>query len=256
MRDMIDGDRSAYDQMYKTVMKVGKGEQDKYYQMLTDEGLLDLENYIDYMLVNWYIGNDDWDHNNWRCLRSRVNPGSGFEYLMWDAETAFKDVEYNKVVAVNGDPTQMMKVLKQNPDFRRLMQERILMHLTDDGILTPERAASLYETLADEIDLAIIGESARWGDYRKSTGETEDTYTRNEHWLVRRQELLDDYFPRRTEILLSQLEGYGLYDPSGIIECHQDALDDDPRMYNLQGIPVDKDYRGIVFRGGRIILKQ
>ena len=251
--DMIDGNRQAYEEMYKIVMKVGSKEQDSYYQQLTDRSLLDLSNFCDYMLVNWYIGNDDWDHNNWRCLRSRVDPGTGFRYLVWDAETAFKDVEYNKVTAVKGDPTQMMKVLKKNPDFRRLMQERIEMHLTDDGILTPERAAALYETLANEIDLAIIGESARWGDYRKSTGETNDTYTRNDHWLVRKQELLDDYFPRRTDILLSQLEAYGLYDPSGIVECRDDKKVGDGRAYNLMGMPVGNGYHGFVVRDGRIV---
>ena len=251
--DMIDGNRQAYEEMYKIVMKVGSKEQDSYYQQLTDRSLLDLANYCDYMLVNWYIGNDDWDHNNWRCLRSRVDPGTGFRYLVWDAETAFKDVEYNKVTAVKGDPTQMMKVLKKNPDFRRLMQERIEMHLTNDGILTPERAAALYETLANEIDLAIIGESARWGDYRKSTGETNDTYTRNDHWLVRKQELLDDYFPRRTDILLSQLEAYGLYDPSGIVECRDDKKVGDGRAYNLLGMPVGNGYHGFVVKDGRIV---
>ncbi len=253
VNDMIDGNRQAYEEMYKIVMKVGSKEQDSYYQQLTDRSLLDLANYCDYMLVNWYIGNDDWDHNNWRCLRSRVDPGTGFRYLVWDAETAFKDVEYNKVTAVKGDPTQMMKVLKKNPDFRRLMQERIEMHLTDDGILTPERAAAIYETLANEIDLAIIGESARWGDYRKSTGETNDTYTRNDHWLVRKQELLDDYFPRRTDILLNQLEAYGLYDPSGIVECRDDKKVGDGRAYNLLGMPVGNGYHGFVFKDGRVV---
>lgn len=251
--EMIDGSRDAYKEMYNVVMKVGSKEQDSYYQQLTDRSLLDLANYCDYMLVNWYVGNDDWDHNNWRCLRSRVDPGTGFRYLVWDAETAFKDVEYNKVEAVKGDPTQMMKVLKKNPDFRRLMQQRIEMHLTADGILTPDRAAALYETLADEIDLAIIGESARWGDYRKSTGETGETYTRNDHWLVRKQELLDDYFPRRTDILLSQLEAFGLYDPSGITECRAEKRTDESRAYNLMGRPVGNDYRGVVIKDGRII---
>lgn len=254
--EMIDGERSAYEEMYKVAMKVGTGEQDKYYHKLLDESLLDLENYIDYMLVNWYIGNDDWDHNNWRCIRSRVNPGRGFRYLVWDAETAFKDVEYDKVEKVKGDPTQMMKVLKKNPEFRRLMQERINLHLTGDGILTPEHAAALYESLADEIDLAIIGESARWGDYRKSTGETQDTYTRNDFWLKRKEELLTHYFPQRTEILLDHLEDYGLYDPSGITKCHVDEPVEDVRAYTLQGMPVREGYRGIAVKGGKLILKE
>ena len=252
--EMIDGNRQAYEEMYRIVMKVGAKEQDSNYQQLTDRSLLDLANYCDYMLVNWYIGNDDWDHNNWRCLRSRVDPGTGFRYLVWDAETAFKDVEYNKVSAVKGDPTQMMKVLKKNPDFRRLMQQRIEMHMTDDGILTPGRAAALYEALAEEIDLAIIGESARWGDYRRSTGESDVTYTRNDHWLVRKQELLDDYFPRRTDILLSQLADYGLYDPSGILECIEDLpRPDAERTYNLQGMPAHNGGRGFVIKGGRCV---
>ena len=254
--DMIDGNRAAYDEMYNTVMKVGSGEQDSHYQKLIDQSLLDLANFCDYMLVNWYIGNDDWDHNNWRCLRSRVDPGTGFRYLVWDAETAFKDVNYNKVEVVNGPPTQMIKVLKKNPNFRRLMQERIVMHLTGEGVMTAERAAALYDSLAAEIDLAIIGESARWGDYRKSTGETVETYTRNDHWLVRRQQLLDDYFPRRTEIFLGQLEAYGLYDPSGIGELRIDERDDDGRTFDLLGMPVDESYRGVVIRCGRMMLRR
>lgn len=34
--DMIDGNRQAYEEMYKIVMKVGSKEQDSYYQQLTD----------------------------------------------------------------------------------------------------------------------------------------------------------------------------------------------------------------------------
>ena len=252
VNDMIDGDRTAYNTMYETVMKVGKGEHDPNYQRLVDDGLLDVACYIDYMLVNWYVGNDDWDHNNWRCLRSRVQPGTGFRYLVWDAETAFKDVDYNKVELVKGPPSQMMKVLKKNPDFRQLMQERIEMHLTGDGILTPVRAAELYKRLADEIDLAIIGESARWGDYRKSTGETDVTYTRNDHWLKRRDDLLANYFPNRTAVMLAQLEKFGVYSPSGIGECLPDQPDGSSVTYNLQGQKTDTSSRGLVIQAGRV----
>ena len=251
---MIDGDRKAYEKMYGVVMKVGKGEQDSYYQQLTDDGLLDLANYCDYMLVNWYVGNADWDHNNWRCLRSRTNPGAGFRYLVWDAETAFEDVGFNKVEAVKGDPTRMMGVLKGNPDFRRLMQERIELHLTGDGILTPDRAAGLYERLSNEIDFAIIGESARWGDYRRSTGESDVTYTRNDHWLVRRDELLRDYFRQRTDILLSQLEAFGLYVPNALTNCQEDRATESGRTYDVFGIPVGKGFRGFAIKDGRKVL--
>ena len=39
---------------------------------------LDLENMIDWLLVNYYNGNSDWDHNNWQAGRLR-KPGETFQ---------------------------------------------------------------------------------------------------------------------------------------------------------------------------------
>ena len=238
--EQIDGTRDAYKKMYDTALKVGTKQNDKYFKQLIDEKLLDIENYIDYMLVNWYIGNDDWDNNNWRCIRNRVEPEKGFKYFVWDAETAFTDVSYNKVAKKNGNPTAMMEVLKKNPDFKAIAQERIMKHLTGNGILTPYYAAKLYERIADEIDLPIICESARWGDYRVSTGDAEETYTRNDHWLPRKHDLLQNYFPNRTEYMLSHLASFGLFDPSGIEEivgANAEGRQSDA-IYDLQGRKV------------------
>ena len=261
--DLIDGSRDIYNKMYATALQVGTGENDRYYNTLISDNLLDMQNYIDYMLLNWYIGNDDWDNNNWRCMRSRVSPDIGFKYLVWDAETTFKDVSYNKVEKVDGNPTKMMAVLKNNPDFQQLAQQRITQHLTGDGILTPERAAALYEQIAQEIDLAIIGESARWGDYRKSTGETTVTYTRNDYWLKQKQQLLTSYFPQRTAILLKQLQDFGLYNPTGIadISVSDDTASDDTALpafgYNLAGQRVSTaTAKGIIIVNGRKILRK
>ncbi|MDO4801829.1 MAG: CotH kinase family protein [Prevotellaceae bacterium] len=240
VNEMIDGTRDAYTTMYNTAMKVGAKANDNNYTKLQTNHLLDIENYIDYMLINWYIGNDDWDNNNWRCIRSRVNPGDGFKYLVWDAETAFTDVNYNKVEKKNGNPTAMMEVLKKNPDFKKTAQERIACHLTGDGILTPHRAAQLYSKIADEIDLPIICESARWGGYRVFTGESEETYTRNDHWLPHKQDLLENYFPKRTENMLSYLTKFGLFDPTRIEHVNDVNAIRKPTdaVYDLQGRKV------------------
>ena len=253
---VMDGNLDAYNDMAKTAKAVTNKDDDANYRKLIDEQLLDMENYVDYMLVNWYIGNDDWDHNNWRCFRNRENVNGGFRYLVWDAETSFTDVAYNKVKAVKGDPTLMMAALKKNPVFKEIAQERILKHLTGDGILTPAKAAALYERLCSEIDLPIICESARWGDYRVLTGETKVTYTRNEHWLKRKNDLLQNYFPQRTAYLLSQLEEFGLYDSTGITSpdfTYGSWTNKNTRanMYNLQGMQVGSGYKGFVIVNGR-----
>ena len=210
--EIIDGEKDAYDLMYKTACNVGSKARDENYQKLTKDRLLDLDNYIDYMLINFYIGNRDWDNNNWRCARNRVNPGDGFRYFVWDAEDAFTDVKINRVDYTNGQPTKMLQSLKKNPEFRIRFADRVQKHLFDGGPLSEEGAAAIYENLADEIYQAIVCESARWGDYRrKITGESDVTYTRDDFWLPRKQDLMDNFFPQRTQILLQQLKDAQLY---------------------------------------------
>ena len=84
-------------------------------------------------------------------------------------------------------------------------------HLFAGGPLSEEGAAAIYEKLAEEIYLAIVCESARWGDYRQSTGESDVTYTRDDFWLPRKEALMKDFFPYRTQILLQQLKEAELY---------------------------------------------
>lgn len=171
--------------------------------------LLDVENYIDYMLVNYYIGNQDWDANNWTVGRNRVRNDKGFNFFCWDAETSMVNVNDNRIITgTAGNPTAFMQYLKKNTDFKVKIADRIKKHLIDaGGALTPEVVAERYEKLADEVELAMISESARWSDWYAPY----NPYTLNDHWLPRKEDLMANYFPQRTDILLAQLAGEGLY---------------------------------------------
>ena len=55
--------------------------------------LLDMNNFVDYMLMNFYIGNIDWPSHNWYMARpedsSPTNLDStGFKFFPWDSEMA------------------------------------------------------------------------------------------------------------------------------------------------------------------------
>ena len=56
------------------------------------------------------------------------------------------------------------------------------------------------------IDLAIIAESARWGDAKVLQPRTKD-----DDWLPQVEYLLDDYLPFRTDVVLGQLRAKGWY---------------------------------------------
>ena len=51
---------------------------------------LDIDDFIDYMLVNYYAGNTDWAHNNWYASFNRVDPNGKWRFHSWDAEHVFK----------------------------------------------------------------------------------------------------------------------------------------------------------------------
>ena len=48
------------------------------------ERLLDVDNFIDYIMLNVYSNTGDWPHNNWRAARERV-PGGKWKFIPWDA---------------------------------------------------------------------------------------------------------------------------------------------------------------------------
>lgn len=176
---------------------------------LAYSNLLDVENYIDYMLINYYIGNGDWDANNWTVGRDRIKNDIGFKFFVWDAETSMTSLTENKIIAGSaGNPTAFIHYLKKNADFKVTLADRIKKHLLDtDGALTPAKNIDRYNKLADEIEQAMIGESARWSDWY--TPYT--PYTLNDHWLPRKTDLINNYFPQRTDILLTQLKNASLY---------------------------------------------
>jgi hypothetical protein len=76
--------------------------------------------------------------------------------------------------------------------------------LRNGGLLTPTPAAAVFTARANEIDRAIVGESARWGDNRAFT----DPFTRDD-WVTIKDGVLANFFPLRTGIVLDQFAARG-----------------------------------------------
>lgn len=180
------------------------------------EALLDIDNFIDYILINYYGGNTDWDNHNWVAIRNRVDPGKGFKFLCWDSEHLLKDLNGNVLSTKNDNkPTYLFHQLKQNANFRKRFAERVQLHCYRGGPLSPEGALATFKELADPIDDALYAEAARWGDYRRdvhpytSKGQL---YRKEVHYDANRDYMVQTYFPQRTRIFLEQLLAAGLID--------------------------------------------
>lgn len=239
---VVDGDRLAWDELLAAVAK-GFSTNEDYFKVQgknTDgtvnpsyKNLLDVRNFIDYMLLNFYIGNADWDKNNWIAARNRVTNEHGFKFFSWDPETSMINVDDNMVGLNNSEnPTGILSKLKENAEFKLYFADRIHKHFFNNGVLTPAETEERYMQIANTIEKSLSAESARWGDYRRDVdpgSKTYELYNPEDHWKSRVDFMQDTYFPQRTEIVFNQLKDAGLYpDVDAPVFSHQGGEFDGP----------------------------
>jgi hypothetical protein len=172
------------------------------YQAATQK--IDIDNLITYMLINYYTGNDDWAHHNWYATYNRVDPNGKWRFHSWDAEHVFKNLNYNAIQTGGylGSPEEVHLLLMANPEYRLRFADMVQKHMFNGGVLTPSGIAAVYSARVQEADRAMVGESARWGDSHTTTSEP--AYYTREHWLTTQNDLLSNYFPFRTNVVLGQ----------------------------------------------------
>lgn len=220
---LVDGNTTAWEQT-KTLAEGGLSSDTDYQKIQGNNPdgtrnpsypiLLDVDNFIDYMMFNIYIGNNDWDKNNWIAARNRVDPPYGFRFFSWDAENSMTDKYVNIAGGKEGIPTMIYNKLRANEEFGLRFADHIQKHFFNGGALTSEATLARFLELADALDPAIIAESARWGDYRRDVHvrySPADLYTRNDHWLVEKVDMENNYFPDRSGIVLQQFRNAELY---------------------------------------------
>lgn len=179
--------------------------------------LVDVVNLADYMLLNFYGANSDWDHHNWAAMRSRVNPGKGFKFMCWDSEMMFGSVTGNILSENNNNcPSRVYQQLIKNTEFKRLFADRIQKHCFNGGALTPESATARWLGRKPLLENTVMAEAARWGDYRRDVHRYQTAgpfalYKKDTHWMVQQNFILNTYFPQRTANFISQLCIAGLF---------------------------------------------
>ena len=110
----IDGDLEAWDAM----MATGANHLDSPTLLEELRAYLDPENFADYMILNFYSGNTDWDNSNWRAGRRRAE-GEGYKFFAWDSERTVGDAAQADLT-VNTDVTGR-NVANRASGFHRLL---------------------------------------------------------------------------------------------------------------------------------------
>ena len=204
------------------------------------ERLVDVDNLIDYMLTIFYTGDFDapicgWNSNrtpnNFFAICSRVNP-DGFKYFRHDGEHTMNTdsrsydrtgpynhswlmnfirdcPEANEVwpayTCIGFNPQTLHQYLTVHSEYKMKFADHVHRHFFNNGPMTVEGAQQLFASRAAQIDMAIIAESARWGDAKAHPPRIKDD------WLSAIAWVLDTYMPTRTSTVISQFKNKGWY---------------------------------------------
>ncbi len=204
--------------------------------------LVDVDNLIDYMLVIFYTGNFDsptgaftrnQGANNFFAIISREDPDQGFRFFAHDAEHSLLASSWGPGVGLLEDrvnlgtrtdsyrmnvagfedfhPQWLHHRLVDNADYRARFAARAHQVLADDGLLSEAPVTALITARAAEIELAIVAESARWGDTKSFREDGRTWRTRDDDWRPAVARIVDDWVPHRRAIVIGQLEAAGLW---------------------------------------------
>lgn len=217
--EAAEGDLDAWNNMVETA---SKASDDVYYNMLQGldadgnedaslEKLLDIDNFIDYILINQYAGNGDWDHHNWYAIRRKGAKSQGFRFLCWDSEIILDNPSANILNLNNGKefPTGIFNNLLKNDKFAKKYMSRAKVLLAEDGLLSPKVTEEVWDSLYNNVSKAIYAEAARWGDYRRDVhpySSRGSLYTVDETYMKERNRLHTQFFPKRSSTVLSMIE--------------------------------------------------
>jgi hypothetical protein len=185
--------------------------------------LLHVDNFIDYMITHIYAGAEDWATHNYWASRRRGPESEGFRFYVWDQEISNDSLVRTRVGShVGGDrfeladdrggggsPVYLYSKLRLNPSFqRRFMDRAHALLVRPGGLLTPAWNHARWVARQTQIDLAIVAESARWGDYRFAVPAKRET-----HWLSEMNWMRDTYWPQIHPIALARFQSVGLLSP-------------------------------------------
>lgn len=209
----IDGGTARWDALMDIIQGGGLSNSAPYVAL---QEYLDLDAFIDYLLLNYYGGNDDWCSKNYRAA-VRLNPPGKYQFFPHDTEragyNALRNAGLNKdSTSINNiyRPTNVHQELTVNAEYRLRFADRAHRFLFNGGALTEGPAGKLWSDKADLIREALKAECARWGDFTQDQRGASKINTLTE-WQALVDREMTVWFPQRSEILLNQLRNDSLY---------------------------------------------
>ncbi len=187
---------------------------------------VDVPALFDYVLLNLWLGNNDWNDRNW--YGSRHADEDLWRFYAWDNEITL--IDYNTDIVSRLDeadtPGAVFLGLMADAEMQVAFGDQIHKRVVG-GVYSSEEVARRWTELVVATEDGVLAESARWGDHMRDSRLAEDAqlYTPAQRQLEHQRVL--EFLPQREQAFLEDMQGYGWY-PS--VEAPVLELDGEVRL--------------------------
>ncbi|MCQ2225396.1 MAG: CotH kinase family protein [Paludibacteraceae bacterium] len=163
------GDLNAYNEMYEFVTDSANYKKENFVSLL--DNYMDVEEYVNYMILEQFIVNTDWPGNNQKAWRKHV--GGKFRWILYDTDFGlgrfegwgpnYTNKSLNTVKWCTGESsesnwatqeyewkTKFFRCLMKNQGFRNIFLTQALILL--DGPLSPSAIDKVYEEFLPTVE--------------------------------------------------------------------------------------------------------
>lgn len=148
------GDNKAWQQLLKLASNLAQTKSTETYSQICD--LLDIDEYINYMALECYMGPTDWitNTNNIKGFRSRSD--GKFHFVLFDADSAFGSTTMlTQVLNTSGGANvdDLFRYLMKYDPFRRQFMDAYC--IVDGSVFEPTRCEEIVRNIYNNINPAL-----------------------------------------------------------------------------------------------------
>ena len=180
-RELVEGDWDAWLALRDYVANNDLSNPSNY---ATISMMVDIDNFIDYLIIECYGANFDWPRNNWYMARERsTDPDlSRWRYYVWDMEMCYYAMSdsaedfslesytdnpfhledgwtFLRAPGTNRDTSPIALLyqgLRENDDFKAAWEARANELLGSGGVLTTGNVQGVFNELKDEVGAVLL----------------------------------------------------------------------------------------------------
>lgn len=260
---VVKGSRTNYESLVQFVEVNDLNDPSNYDKV---RKMMDIDNFIDYQVVQIVGGNKDWPQNNVKYWRDLKNNGP-WKWLIYDLDESFKYPSLNSLELALGrdssrikefgeeysSSTVLLRRLMENVSFKRKFLTRLSEHL--NLTFSPYRVTQVCDKISKKMEPEIVRHYSRWYPHFfktnkiKSNNDKVNIISRDylEYWKRNVSKIKQFAVNRRDDIDGFVLES-GL--SKGVYNIEIKDLDSERGIVKIANTYLDKNkYEGRFYKG-------